>query len=175
MPVGMGLLGWLADTLKATDPVVRTRLAEVVAAHLPEADDETARLVVAVAGLLGTVAYADREFAVTEETRIKHELSRVHGLTPGGVDAICGLLRQHIVHIATVEAPIYARELRELADPGLKREVLDALVDVAAADGEITMAETNVLRATATALGLSQSDYNASQARHRDKLRVLKR
>jgi uncharacterized tellurite resistance protein B-like protein len=176
MPAGMqGLLGWLADTLRAADPVARTRLAEVVTAHLPEADAETARLVVAVAGLLGTVAYADREFAVTEEARIKDELSRVQGLTAGSVDAICGMLRQHIVEIATVEAPVYARELRELADPAFKREVLDALLDVAAADGEITVAETNVLRATATALGLSQSDYNASQERHRDKLRILKR
>ena len=35
--------------------------------------------------------------------------------------------------------------------------------------------ETNLLRLTATALGLTQDDYNACQARHRDKLAVLKR
>ncbi len=38
----------------------------------------------------------------------------------------------------------------------------------AEADDEITIAETNVLRATTTALGLTQSDFNTSQARHRD-------
>jgi uncharacterized tellurite resistance protein B-like protein len=54
-------------------------------------------------------------------------------------------------------------------------QVLDALVDLAASDNEITVAETNVLRLTATALGLTQDDYNASQAMHRDKLTVFKK
>lgn len=171
----MSLLRWLTDALGEAGRTEGTRLAEVVKLALPAADDETQRLVVAVAGLLATVAYADRDYAPEEEARIGQELSRIQGLGERGVDAILRVLRDHILTIATVEAPIYARELRELADHEFRREILDALVDIAAADDEITMAETNVLRATATALGLSQSDYNASQGRHRDKLRILKK
>jgi uncharacterized tellurite resistance protein B-like protein len=169
------LLRWLSDTLGDAGSVAGTRLAEVVKLALPGADDETQRLVVAVAGLLATVAYADRDYVPAEEARIVQELSRIQGLGDRGVEAIRNVLREHILTIATVEAPIYARELRELGDHEFRREVLDALVDIAAADDEISMAETNVLRTTATALGLSQSDYNASQARHRDKLRILKK
>ncbi len=170
-----GLLQWLTEMLGDAAPTSGTRLAEVVNVALPEADDEARRLVVAVAGLLATVAYADRVYSGAEEERIVQELSRVHGLGQGGVDAIRVVLREQALTIATVEAPTYARELRELADHQFRRELLDALVDIAAADAEITMAETNVLRATTTALGLAQSDFNASQARHRDKLRILKK
>ena len=170
-----GLLQWLTEMLGDGTATSGTRLAEVVDSALPQADDETRRLVVAVAGLLATVAYADREYSGVEEERIAQELSRVHELGQSGVDAIRRVLREQILTIATVEAPIYARELRELADQAFRRELLDALVDIAAADDEITVAETNVLRATTTALGLSQSDFNTSQARHRDKLRILRR
>ena len=121
------------------------------------------------------MAYADREYSGVEEERITKELSRVHGLGQSGIDAIRKVLREQILTIATVEAPIYAREVCELADHAFRLELLDALVDIAAADNEITIAETNVLRVTTTALGLTQSDFNTSQARHRDKLRILKK
>lgn len=168
-----GVLRWLEETFVGVAPGRTTRLAEVVRAHLGDADEDTVRLVVAVAGLLGTVAYADRDYAAVEEVRIRDVLGRIDRLGPSGVDAICAVLREDIVSIATVEAPRYAREVREHAERDVRREILDALVDVAAADDEITLAETNVLRSTTTALGLSQEEYNASQSRHRDKLRVL--
>jgi uncharacterized tellurite resistance protein B-like protein len=162
---------WLVDKIAASAPE-GTVLEQTVRAQMDDA--EGARIVAAIAGLLGTVAYADRQYSAVEEERIRRELGRVHGLTAAGVDAICAVLREHIVEIATVEAPVYARELLSRADRDLRLEVLDALVDLAAADDEITVAETNVLRLTATALGLTQQDYNAAQSRHREKLKVLR-
>jgi uncharacterized tellurite resistance protein B-like protein len=169
------VLRWLTDLLGSPPAPSRTELERVVRAHLVGADDETVRIVCAVAGLLGAVAYADRDYSAVEETRIRQQLARVEGLPSAGVDAICEMLRERIVVVATVEAPVYSRELRELAGRELRVEVLDALVDLAAADDEITVDETNVLRQLATSLGLSQSDYNASQERHRDKLKILKK
>src|SRR5262245_3818550 len=115
------LLRWLTDTLGDGEPIASTRLAEVVKRALPDADDDTQRLVIAVAGLLATVAYADREYAPTEEARIVQELSRIQGLGERGVETIRKVLREHIVTIATVEAPIYARELRQLGDHEFRR------------------------------------------------------
>lgn len=165
---------WLTDKLLASAPQAVRGLARVVRENMAEADEVTARIVIAIAGLLGTVAYADRRYAPEEERRIRQELERIQGLTPAGVDAVCRALREHIVEISTIEAPFYARELLALADRELRLEVLNALVDLAAADDEITVAETNLLRLSATALGLTQEDYNACQARHRDKLKVLR-
>jgi uncharacterized tellurite resistance protein B-like protein len=149
-------------------------LLTAIRQHLPDADAETVRVVTAIAGLIGTVAYADRSYTAEEEAHVCRELARVQGMTAEGIDAVCDLLRRHIVEIATVQVPRYARELRELGDLELRLQVLDVLVDVAASDGAITHLETNVLRQLTTSLGLTQQDYNAAQARHREKLSALK-
>jgi tellurite resistance protein len=90
------------------------------------------------------------------------------------VEAVCAALRRHIVQISTVEVPRYCRLLRELGDRELRVEVLEVLVDLAAVDGVITTAETNLLRQITTALGLSQADYNDAQSKHRGRLSALK-
>lgn len=142
--------------------------------QLPEADADTVRVVVAMTGLLGAIAYADRDYSDAEEGRVRKEVARVHGMTNAGIDAICTALRRHIVEVSTVQAPRYCRDLLELCDRELRFEVLEVLVEVAAADGVITPAETNLLRQTTTALGLTQLDYNELQQKHRQKLSVLK-
>lgn len=128
-----------------------------------------------MAGLLGAVAYADRDYSQAEEARVRQELSRVHGMTASGVDAICAALREHIVEISTVQIPLYARSLVELGDVELRREVLSALIELAAADESIGLAETNLLRQITKSLGLSQDDYVELQAKHRQHLTSLKR
>jgi uncharacterized tellurite resistance protein B-like protein len=95
-------------------------------------------------------------------------------MTQSGVDAICKTLREHIVQISAVETPRFTRALLELADEDLRREVLGTLVELAAADESITLAETNVLRQLTTSLGLSQQDYLALQEQHRQHLSILK-
>lgn len=149
-------------------------LVAVVRRELQSADEESVQVVAAIAGLLGVVAYADRDYSRAEEDRVREELSRVHGMTASGVAAISAVLREHVLEVATVQASRYCRTLRELADSELKRDVLQVLVDLAAADGEISHAEVNVLRQTAQSLGLDQSDYNAAQAAHRNKLSFLR-
>lgn len=165
---------WLRPSSAAEAPQGAADLYAAIRQHLPEADDETVRVVTAIAGLVGAVAYADREYTSNEESLLKRQLRRIHGMTAAGVEAICSILRLHIVEVATVQVPRYARELRELGDLELRLEVLEVLVDVAASDGQISHLETNVLRQLTTALGLTQHDYNAAQARHRDKLSSLK-
>src|SRR5678816_3451278 len=144
------MLRWLTEKIVSNAQEGGTTLERTVRAQMTGSDHEGATIVAAIAGLLGTVAYADRSYGPLEEERIRGELGRVGALTAAGVDAICAVLRQHIVEISTIEAPVYARELLELADRDLRLQVLDALVDLAAADNEITVAETNVLRPTAT-------------------------
>jgi uncharacterized tellurite resistance protein B-like protein len=142
--------------------------------HLPAADEETVRVVAALGGLLAAVAYADRDYSKDEEALVREVLGRVHGMTTAGVEAICDAMRRHVIEASTVGIPRFTRELRELGDGELRREVLDALVDLAAADGQITTSETNLLRQITTSLGLSQGDYNDSQARHKNRLSILK-
>jgi uncharacterized tellurite resistance protein B-like protein len=145
-----------------------------VARHLPGVDAETVTVVTSMAGLLGAVAYADRDYSAPEEARVRQELGRVQGMTQAGIDAICAVLREHIVEISTVQIPRYARALVELSDVELRREVLGALLDLAAADSSISLVETNLLRQITKSLGLSQDDYVELQAKHREHLDALK-
>jgi len=165
---------WLGSARHLDVPEDAHEILYRVREHLPEADDDTARVIAALGGLLAAVAYADRDYSSAEEAVVRQLLARVHGMTTAGIDAICEAMRRHVVEASTVGIPRFTRELRELGDAELKREVLDALVDLAAADGRVTMSETNLLRQITASLGLSQSDYNESQARHKDRLSILK-
>jgi uncharacterized tellurite resistance protein B-like protein len=143
--------------------------------HLPEADADTRTIVVGIAGLLASVAYADRSYDDAEQLHVREALGRIHALPAAGADAICDALKQHLLVIAATNPQRHTRALRELAEPELRQEVLEALVDLAAADGELAMTETDLLRRTAGALGLDQNAYVLAQARHRERLSVLKR
>jgi uncharacterized tellurite resistance protein B-like protein len=164
---------WYQRGSPLPQPEGAEQLQSAVRAALPAADEETVQVVVAIAGLLGTVAYADREFSPEEQARVREELGRIEGISPSGIDAVCAVLAGHVREIATVQSPRYSRALRELADRDLRLQVLDILVALAAADRTITLAETNVMRQLATSLGLTQEDYNAAQAKFVELLAVL--
>lgn len=151
-----------------------TPLEILVQKHMPEADDDTLGLVVAITGLLACVAYADRKYDDAEQAHVREALAAVHVLAADGVDAICAVLRDSIAIIAAGNTQQYTRNLRDSADLELRREVLDVLVDLAAVDGELALAETDLLRRAASAMALTPEDYLASQTRHRDKLRSLR-
>ena len=149
-------------------------LAAAIRRELPEADAETVQVVTAMTGLLGAIAYADRDFSQAEEQRLLLDLERIQGMTKAGAAAITGVLRQHVVAISSVGIPHYCRALRELGDRELRLEVLEALVALAAADGSIDLAEVNLLRQVTSSLGLSQDDYIEAQSRYRDQLAALR-
>lgn len=146
-------------------------LEAVVRRELPEADTETVQVVAAMTGLLGVVAYADRDYSPAEEQRLLVELSRIHGMSEPGARAIASALRENLIAVSSVGVPYCCRTLRELGDRELRLEVLEALLGLAAADGVIDFTEVNLLRQVTSSLGLSQDDYNAAQARHRKHLR----
>ena len=102
----------------------------LVANHLPDEEQDTRAIVVAIAGLLAGVAYADRSYGEAEQAHVREALGRIHALSTAGADAICAALRQHLLAIAAINPQRHTRALRELADSELRHEVLDALVDL---------------------------------------------
>ncbi len=155
---------------KPSQPEAPSDLPGLITAALPDADEETRSIVHAVAGLLGCVAYADRDFSAHEEMVAENILSRIDGMTPSRAKDIVARLRLQIVNVSTIECPRYCRTLVQLCTRELRVEVLDALLEIAAADGQIGNDEVVVLRTLTRALGLDQTDYNRLQAPHRDLL-----
>lgn len=149
---------------------VSTQLLKTVAAQLPGADETTVQIVAAISGLLGCVAYSDRELHEAERAHLLEVLGRVHEMNADGARAIAALLEKHLAELTMVNPQAYTRALRELTDRGTRLEVLDVLLDLGAADGELSFEETQALRRFTSALGLEQSDYNEAQSRHRERL-----
>jgi uncharacterized tellurite resistance protein B-like protein len=160
---------WKRDS-DVNAPELSEQLLAIVDAQLPQADPATVRIVAAISGLLACVAFSDRELHEAERKHLREVLGRVHGMRAEGAEAICGLLEQHLMQLTVVNPHTYTRSLRELADREMRLEVLEVLVDIGAADGELSFEETQMLRRLTGALGLEQNDYNSAQARHRDRL-----
>lgn len=149
-------------------------LESAVQQELGAADTETVAIVTAIAGLLGSIAYADREITDEERNLLVTSLSGIQGLDERGAQAILRTLTRHIVAVSTLERPRFIRTLVELGDRDLRYQVLGLLVDLAAADGTIGFEEVNMLRSITTALGLTQHEYNELQGRHRERLGSLR-
>ncbi|HLV20955.1 MAG TPA: TerB family tellurite resistance protein [Polyangiaceae bacterium] len=155
-------------------PAGPAELEHIVRTELAGADAETVAIVTAIAGLLVSVARADRDYSEPEQARLRAELERVQGLSPAGVKTLLAALERHAVEVSATQVQRYTRALRDHADRELRVVVLDALLDVAAADGTISLEEVTALRQISHGMGLTQADYNAAQERHRDKLSFLK-
>jgi uncharacterized tellurite resistance protein B-like protein len=161
---------WSRDK-KLPKPVASDELLETeIRTALGEAEDESVKIVTAVAGLLAVVAYADRKIGEAEAAHLRQELGRLHGFPPTHVESIARVLSEHALHLSATSVPRFTRTLRTALPEESRFEVLDALLGMAAADGSITRDEVVSLRNMSTALGLSQEHYNVLQEKHRNKL-----
>lgn len=148
-------------------------LNAIVDQALPGADRDTRRIVVAIVGLCGAVAYADRYFSDEERASLSQLLATLQGIDAAKVAALVETLDLHIVEISTTQMARHARTLVELGDRDLRQSVLELLLDLAASDRTLVDQEVVVLRQVTKALGLDQSEYNRLQAKHRALLSAL--
>ena len=160
---------------KPAAPDEMATLTEAVRAHLGQGGqaqvaDADVQIVTAVSGLLGAVAYADREHGAEEEAHIQTQLRQIDGLDRHGAKAIVDVLKANLVPLSSTYVQRFTRTLTELTSVEMRLEVLDVLLGLAAADGVITHDEIVSLRNLTSALGLSQDDYNRLQAKYKDAL-----
>jgi uncharacterized tellurite resistance protein B-like protein len=158
---------------KKSNPDTGVGIDAAVAAALPDADGDTRRIVTALVGLCGVVAYADRDFSATEQESLRRLLGGIQGMTHTSAARVVSALQDEIVAISSTELAREARTLMELADRDLRVHTLELLLELAAADDTIAQQEVVVLRQVTKALGLEQSDYNRLQAKHRALLASL--
>lgn len=161
---------WSRDK-KPAEPVASDEMLEAnIRQALGQTDEATVKIVTAVAGLLAIVAYADRTISADEALHLRKQLERIHVLPKEHVESIARVLSEQALHLSATSTPRFTRILRtDLPEEG-RYEVLDALLEMAAADGKITRDEVVSLRNLSTALGLSQHHYNTLQEKHRTKL-----
>ncbi|MCH2110176.1 MAG: hypothetical protein MK135_12680, partial [Polyangiaceae bacterium] len=71
---------------------VHSKLTEEIRQHLPQSDLPTIEIVTAVAGLLATVASADRRLEVIEKQQLLAKLELIQGLRGAPAQAILQFL-----------------------------------------------------------------------------------
>lgn len=170
----MTVFGWFKADQTTEQRNEEEALLSAVRSVLAQADADTVQIVAASAGLLACVAFADRDYSVAEEKRIHELMTTIDGINDEGATTVLSTLRAHARAYSAVQSPRFCRTLRQLGDRELRAHVLELLVEVAAADHEITHNEVTVLRQLTTALGLEQADYNAAQEKHRSKIAALR-
>ncbi len=87
-------------------------------------DQETVMVVAAIAGLLGAVAYADREYSPAESLGVRTELARVQGMPDADVNAIGAVLEARAVELSRsrpAPLPSAPRARRSRATPSSAR------------------------------------------------------
>jgi len=143
--------------------------------ELESMEPARARYLALFAFLLARVADVDLE--VTEaETRQMERLVEEKGALPAAQAAL-------VVAIAKAENRLFgatqnflaARQFRELSTDGQKRELLDCLFAVAAADGSISVAEEEAIREISREMLLGNDEYLAIRGAWRDFRAVLKK
>lgn len=175
MLVGVILRRLFGNDTPDKPPTASEELQALVRCAMPDADAATASIVGALAGLLATVAHADRSYTEAERAHVREVLGRTHGVTAEAQSAIMALLDARMADLAHESLQTYTRVLYEGLSREARLEVFEVLMDLAAADDVLDVHETHLLRRIARGLGLSDDEYLASQSRHRERLGILRK
>lgn len=145
----------MADMDRAAD-----RLLEAAASQL--SDDphgERAALVAAVAGLLAAVAFSDRAYPPREEARVRAVLGRIDLLDEFAVDTLAETLRESFPDRLSDETVRgWAELLARRMDKRSRVELVEALLEIAASDGDLVEAERSWLLRLLPSLDLARTD-----------------
>lgn len=152
-----------------------TATVRKIVGALADLEPERARYVAAFAYLLGRVAHADLDID-RRETREMEDLVRGFGDLPEAQAVL-------VVEIAKSQNRLFggtenyqvAREFKQLSTPEERRELLDCLFAVSAADDAITGDEEAQLRQIAEELGFSHREYVEVRSTYNDKRSVIQR
>jgi len=156
------------------DPGATATVRKIVDA-LDHMEPERAKYVAAFAYLLSRVAHADLDIS-DEETRTMERVVVERSSLPEEQAIL-------VVQIAKTQAKLFggtenflvAREFKEMADHEQKRELVDCLFAVSAADDVVSTVEDNEVARIANQLGLSHAELASIRGRWRDYLGSLHR
>jgi uncharacterized tellurite resistance protein B-like protein len=135
---------------------------------------ERATFIAAFAYVLSRVANADREIS-EEETSVMERIVRELGHVPEDqAILVVQIAKSQNRLFGGTENFLVTREFRENSSKEQKRELLDCLFAVSAADDSISAAEEAQIRQIASEVGLSHRDYVQARLAYSDKRDVLK-
>lgn len=167
------LLG-LASEPAAPSQAGDTETVRKIVRRLEALEPARARYLAAFAYLLARVAHADLEIS-DEETRAMEEIvHRLGHLPEDQAILVVQIAKSQNRLLGGTEDFLVAREFRQIASEEERRELLNCLFAVSAADESISAEEEAQVRQIASELGLSHRDYIEARAAYSEKRSVLR-
>lgn len=135
---------------------------------------QESEFVAAYAFLLGRVAYADQDVSSEELGRIADILKSKASLSEGQAGLIAKMVQSLNENLGGTENYLVAREFHGFATHEQKKDLIDALFAVAAADESVSSEEEKEIKLIASELKLSANDVNLIRSKYRAFRDVLK-
>lgn len=169
----MSLLKFLGLGSANHDPQLRSRLAVAVHERLQYLPHERARFVAAFAGLLMRVAYADRQISQAEGVTLRRLLAAQAGLSADEARTVADIATRQATSSDGIDYALLTRAFNEVASDTEKERLIDCLYAIATAEGSVSVAEDEEIRAVSHALLLSHEQFIAIRHRYKEQLAVI--
>lgn len=171
----MSLFDWLNGRARQAGSSTDTETVRRIVAKLNQIDPARARHLAAFAYVLSRAANADLRISDEETAKIVEIL-----MTRGGLPEDQALLVAEIANsqnklFGGTENFLVTREFKEIASDEERRNLLDCLFAVSAADNAITGEEEGQIWQIASELGFTHEEYIGARLRYSDKRTVLRR
>lgn len=140
---------------------------------LPEFDDQERAKITAISGLLACVAQSDFHISEAEQSEIEKSLSTWCKLSAKEAHVVAQLASEEVSALASLEVHTYTGTLEKLLSEHQRVEVLEALFQLAASDGEVAHEESEFIRHVSHGFKLSHHEFIAARATVLQHLKVL--
>ncbi len=169
----MSILEWLglSPATRSADPDAIHRIVR----QLESIDPARARYLALFAFLLARVADVDLHISEAETREMERLVEGLGGLPPPQATMVVEIAKAENRLFGATQNFLAAREFRDLATDVEKRQLLDCMFAVAAADDSITVAEEEAIREVSRELLLDNEEYLSIRSTWRDKRAVFRK
>jgi len=163
------------DRGDTTTPSAQTETVRTIAAALDRLDPERARYVAAFAYILSRVARADLHIKAEEVRAMERIVMDRTGLPEPQAALVVQIAKAQNILFGATENYLVTREFCRISEPKDRRQLLDCLFAVCAADGSVSTVEDNEISQVADELRVEHRDFIAIRSSYRDYLAVLQK
>lgn len=172
----MAFLDWFrVEGARAADGHGDTDTVRRIVGELDKLDPARARYLAAFAYVLSRVAAADLHISEVETARMVAILEQVGHLPGAQATLVVEIAKSQSRLLGGTENFLVTREFREIASDDQRRELLDCLFAVSAADDAISAEEEAQIKQISSELGISHVQYVQSRLPYSDKRTLFKR
>ena len=173
----MGILQWLKGNEavpQAAAGAGDTDTVRKIVGELEAMPPERARFVAAFAYILGRVAHADHHFSDEETGAMEGIVRRFGDLPEEQAVLVVQIAKSQNRLFGGTENFLVTREFREISSPAERRQLLECMFAVSAADESISTVEESQIRQIASELGFTHRQFVQARLAWSDRREVMR-